>query len=292
MAKRKRNNKIKLSGTAIAVLIVIAVIFYIADVIINNESIALSGDCEFHFIDVGQGDSALIISEEGVVVIDAGPQDHAESTLEYIQSYTEEIDYLILTHPHEDHIGGADEIVSNLTVKNVIMSDAYSDTETIERLLDAIEKSGADVIEAKAGDEYTAGGIELTILSPVTEFADFNDYSVVTRVEYGETSAIITGDVEKNSEGIMVERYMRSLLRADIYQVSHHGSVTSNSEEFLDAVSPKYAVIQCGEDNSYGHPHKETVDKLEERGIEYFRTDERGHIVFITDGKELELKGQ
>ncbi|MBE6587736.1 MAG: MBL fold metallo-hydrolase [Ruminococcaceae bacterium] len=289
MAKYKKRSYGKLSAGTVAVLVLVFIVLYVFDAIGGAGNNSISGDCEFHFVDVGQGDCAMIISEEAVVVIDAGPQDHAESTEKYIKSYTDTIDYLILTHPHEDHIGGADELFESIKVKNVLLSDAYTDTVTFTKLLDVIDKSGANVIEAKAGDSYNAGDIKFTVLAPLSEFTDLNDYSVVTKVEYGSTSAIITGDVEHNNERLMAEEYTYFGLHANIYQVAHHGSSTSNHEDFIDAVSPDFAVIQCGEDNSYGHPHFETIDKLEERKIPYYRTDKMGHIVFVSDGKDVWL---
>ncbi len=289
MARRKKKPFGKLSAGTVAILLIIFAVLYVMDTIGGVTENNVTDDCEFHFIDVGQGDSTMIINETGVVVIDAGPQDHADSTEKYIKSYTDTIDYLILTHPHEDHIGGADELFDSIEVKNVILSDAYTDTLTFTKLLDKIDESGANVIEAKAGDSYNAGEIKLTILSPISEFKDLNDYSVVTKVEFGDTAAIITGDVEHHSEKIMVEEYGALKLRADIYQVGHHGSSTSNHDSFIDAVSPEFAVIQSEEGNSYGHPHWETIEKLEDRDITYFRTDKMGHVVFVSDGKEVKL---
>ena len=148
------------------------------------------------------------------------------------------------------------------------------------------------MIQGVAGDSYTAGEIEFTILSPLTKFRDYNDYSLVTKVEFGNTSAIITGDVETHSEKDMLDKYSFLELKADILQMGHHGSYTSNSTEFVKTVDPEYAVIPCGVDNEYGHPHRETLEKLQKYEITYFRTDEDGSIVFSSDGKNVEYKDQ
>ena len=116
--------------------------------------------------------------------------------------------------------------------------------------------------------------------------------SLVTKVEFGNTSAVITGDVETHSEKDMVEKYGYNGLNADIFQVGHHGSYTSNLTEFIKCIDPEYAVISCGIDNEYGHPHRETLEKLERYDITCYRTDEMGTIVFSSDGKDLEYKGQ
>ena len=289
---KRRNGGIKLSATGTAIVVTVFVIIYILDSVFGLGNKKVTGECEFHFIDVGQGDATMIITEENVVLIDTGTQDHADSLLTYVKSYTDTIDYMILTHPHEDHIGGADEIIESILVKNIIMSDADSNTYTFTKLLDAIERENINLIEGVAGDSYTAGEIEFTILSPLTEFRDYNDYSLVTKVEFGNTSAIITGDVETHSERDMLEKYSFTTLKADIFQVGHHGSYTSNSTDFIKTIDPDYAVISCGIDNEYGHPHRETLEKLKKYDITYYRTDEVGSIVFFSDGKELEYKNQ
>jgi len=281
-----------LFGIGASVIAVILCTVYILDIIFGFGAKKLDGECEFHFIDVGQGDCTMIITDKNVVVIDAGPNDSAEDTQEYISEYTDKIDYLILTHPHEDHIGGADEILDNIKVKNVIMSDAASETYTFNVLLDAIERSGCNIIEGKAGDTYSAGDIKMTILAPISTFTDMNDYSLVTKVEYKNTSAMITGDVEVHSEELIVAEYSAKALKADILKMGHHGSSTSNSAAFLDSVDPSYAVFTCGKDNSYGHPHREVLKKVKDRSITYYRTDEDGSVVFHSDGEKIEFSTQ
>ena len=288
---KKYKPKGKLSLVVTTIVVAVFIVLYIVDALgMDNKEI--TGECEFHFIDVGQGDCTLIMSENGVVLIDAGPGSESVTTQTYVKEYTDKIDYFILTHPHEDHIGGAVDIIETVKVENIIMSDAYTDTVVFTRLLDAIEESEINLIEAKVNNSYSVGDLSFTILSPNSEFTDLNDYSIVTRVEYGDTSAMITGDVENHSEKLMLESFDVRSLKADIMQMGHHGSSTSNSADFIDAVSPKYAVIQCGEGNSYGHPHRETLTKLKKRNIEYFRTDEQGTVVFISDGREVYPKDQ
>lgn len=272
-----------------SILAAVFAILYVYDMLLGLFIGPDTGECEFHFVDVGQGDCAMIITEDTTVVIDAGPQDHAKSTERYISRYTDTIDYLILTHPHEDHIGGADELIESVIVKNIIMSDAYTDTATFSTLLDAIEAADINVIESESADVYSVGDIDITILAPIDDFTDHNDYSIVAKVEFGNTSAIITGDAEQHAEGLIINNFDGSVLNADILKLGHHGSYTSNSDEFLKIVSPRYAVITCGVDNEYGHPHIEILDKLEKFGIDYFRTDEDGHIVFRSNGIDLEV---
>jgi len=289
MARRNSSKDIKgitAIGAAIIALVLVGVYAY--DIFLGGGTRPVEGSCEFHFIDVGQGDCTMIVTDENGVVIDTGPNDCADETLKYINGYTDKIDYLILTHPHEDHIGGADEILESIKVENVIMSDAYSDTKTFTRLLDSIESSRVNLIEGKAGDSFSAGDISFRILAPLSEFTDMNDYSLVLRVEFGDTSIMVTGDAEKHSEDLIVEEYTRGELRSDILQLAHHGSNTSNTREFMEIVSPQYAVISCGTGNTYGHPHTEVIEKLEEADVPYFRTDKDSHTVFRSDGKDIE----
>ena len=286
---RKRNIKKAAAPIATAVFVIVAAIF-IWDVWIRGNRQDLSAECEFHFIDVGQGDSTLIVTEDAAVLIDAGPTDAAETTARYIRGYTDTIDYMILTHPHEDHIGGAVKIINSLEVKNVIMTDASNDVVTFSRLIGVIEDSGVRVIEAQVGNTYDVGGIGLRILAPLADLDDFNEYSVVTRVEYENVSAIVTGDAESGSEELMLETYTSGELDADILKLGHHGSNTSSTSEFLAAVSPRWAIASCGQDNSYGHPHQQTLERARELGIPVLRTDEMGTIIFATDGEDLWLE--
>jgi beta-lactamase domain protein len=287
----KRNIKKAAAPIATAVFVIVAALF-VWDVWIRNDAQELSADCEFHFIDVGQGDSTLIVTKDAAVLIDAGPTDAAETTARYIRRYTDCIDYMILTHPHEDHIGGAVKIINSLEVENVIMTDASNDVITFSRLIGVIEDSGVRVVEAQAGNTYDAGGIALQILAPLADLDDFNEYSVVTRVEYGNVSAIITGDAEEGSEELMLQTYTSGELDGDILKLGHHGSQTSSTSAFLAAVSPRWAVASCGRDNPYGHPHQQTLERARELKIPVLRTDEMGTIVFATDGEDVWLKDQ
>ena len=284
----RKSNFVKII-TAVAVAVV--AILYVFDVFIGDAPNSAISECEIHFIDVGQGDCSMFITESSAVVIDTGTASAAGDTEKYIKSYTDEIDYLVLTHPHEDHIGGAVQIIENINVKNIVLSDAASDTATFSNLLGAMDKSGANIICGRAGDTFSAGGMDINVLAPLGEFDDFNYYSIVVRIDYGVTSVLVTGDAEKQSESLMCKRWGAEL-RADVLKLGHHGSSTSSSREFISAVSPAWAVISCGRNNSYGHPHAATIDLLEECNIPYVRTDETGSIVFHSDGKKIALVGE
>ncbi len=292
MKRRFGNGKLKKAAafSATAILVILAAIF-VWDAWFRDYTQEMSAACEFHFIDVGQGDSTLILTQDAAVLIDAGPTDAGEETVRYIRNYTDSIDYMILTHPHEDHIGGAVKIINNLQVKNVIMTDASNDVVTFSRLIGVIEDSGVRVLQAQPGNTYGADGINLQILAPLADFDDFNEYSVVTRVEYKDVSMIVPGDAETRSEKLMLETYQQGELDADILKLGHHGSRTSSTPAFLAAVSPKWSIASCGLNNSYGHPHQQTLERTAELGIPVLRTDEMGSIVFATDGEKLWLAG-
>lgn len=263
----------------------------VSQVVVPND-----GELCIYFIDVGQGDSVLLTSEEGSILVDTGDID--EETTGRIIAYLhtlniERLDYLVLTHPDADHIGGAPEIISQFEIGNIIMPNYSKTTKIFERTMDAIEdakqKDGTVVHMAKDGDLYTLGeSLEMRLLAPIEDsYEDSNDYSVAMRVMYGKTAILLTGDAEKKSEQQMLKKYAAVEFQADLMKAGHHGSSTSNSEELLRAVDPDYIVISCGENNSYGHPHAEFMERAHSMGITTYRTDHEGTILFVSDGTTI-----
>ncbi len=288
MAKKGSKN-LKIELIILAIFVTIAAYRYFA----RMKAAELVDDTiELHIIDVGQGDSILIKSEAGNILIDAGTGESEDDLSYYLSSVgVDSFEYCIFTHPHEDHIGGADMIIEDYDVRNVIISPAITDTATFERLIDALERSEANVIEATPDSKYTVGDVEIMIMGPIKlEGRDLNNSSVITRVSYGAVRMMFTGDAEKVQENDLLEHYSIFDLDCDFLKMGHHGSSTSSSESFIYAVSPYLAVISCGRNNEYGHPHSEIVGLLRREGIEYHRTDELGDIVYICDGKRIELK--
>ena len=259
--------------------------FNIEDVAVYDEKIP-----GVFFLDVGQADSILVKSPTGEnMLIDAGKNDGADDLVKTLKEYgVDDIDYLILTHPHEDHVGGADTVLEHFEVKNVISPDIGADSKTWRDVVDAIEAEGCMDITASVGATYTLfEGCKFEILGPVDADTDLNNASIVLRLDYYENSFLFTGDAEKEAEEAILARVGKEKLDVDVLKSGHHGSSTSSSEEFLSAVTPNYAVISCGKDNSYGHPHKETLEKYSSRGIITYRTDKEGTVILQSDGESL-----
>lgn len=251
----------------------------------SKQSQEISGDLKVHYIDVGQGDSELIQVGDKNILIDAGTSD--KKALDYLQSIgVTKIDYAIATHPHEDHIGSMDDIINNISVGTFYAPKITTTTKTFENMINALKKKNLQITVPKVGDTLNIGDATLTFLAPnSTKYDDLNNYSIVCKLKYGNTSFLFTGDAEDISEGEMLQKQLD--IQADVLKVGHHGSDSSTTEKFLDKVNPKYAVISCGKDNSYGHPHKVTLDKLNAKNINVFRTDLEGTIIATSDGKDI-----
>ncbi len=242
-----------------------------------------------HFIDVGQADAACIVLPSGeVLLIDAGSNDSEDYLLSYLAKYgIRRIHYAIFTHPHEDHIGGADAVFNACRIDHVILPAAVTTTSTYQILLDCIAKEGSTLRYAAPGDTYILEDASFTLLGPVsTEEENLNNASIIISFTYGETTFLFTGDAEESAETAALFRDPTAL-DADVLKVGHHGSSTSSSELFLAAVSPDVAVISCGALNEYGHPHKEVLSRLSRFTEHIFRTDLLGSIRVYSDGEVL-----
>ena len=250
------------------------------------------GEIVVHFIDVGQGDAELIMTSDGkTVLIDSGTPESRTVLTGYLKEQgVKKIDYFVLTHPHADHIGGAAAVLDAFDVVNVIMTDAPTTTSTYKKVLQKIDEKDFGVIFAEAGKEYCLGEAKITILGPVSDYSDdLNNTSIVLRLTYGRTVFMFTGDAEKKAEQDMLTKFPASYFRADVLKLGHHGSSNSTSDGWFFAVSPEYAVISCGRNNDYGHPHREILSLLKKNGTTYFRTDTDGSIVMSSDGESVKI---
>lgn len=242
-----------------------------------------------YFMDVGQGDSILVKSGKDYMLVDAGEENKGETIVEYLDDMgIDKIKYAVATHPHSDHIGGMDDIINSFKVENIIMPDAAASTKNFYNMLDAVEDNNVNVIKGEAGYSFELGNIKCDIAAPVKIAEDTNNNSVVIRLAYGNDSVLLTGDCSKDEEKDIIESGID--ISADVLKAGHHGSSTSSTREFLNRVAPKYAVISCGENNDYGHPHRETIDSLKRYGTEIYRTDSDGTIIAELTGNGIAMR--
>nr|WP_115751903.1 MBL fold metallo-hydrolase [Listeria kieliensis] len=243
---------------------------------------------QFDFFDVGQGDSTLIRADDGTtILIDTGRQDDDRIMTLLEEKQVKKIDLLLLTHPHADHIGNADKVIKTYQPKEIWMDGLAFNSSTYERVIDAALASDALYKEPKAGDKASFGPFNLEVLSPSKLSGNANDDSIAVHLTYKEISAVFTGDAEKGREKEMIESGLP--LQADILDLGHHGSSTSNSPAFLDKVKPEVAIYSAEKGNSYGHPHVEVLEWLKERDITTYGTDVNGTVTLSTDGKKLNV---
>ncbi len=253
------------------------------------------GDIVVHYIDVGQGDCSLIVSNTKCVLIDCGEEEYATGVISYLRALgVKKIDYVIATHPHTDHMGGMYHILDAFDIGTVIMPELPDDMMPIsinlERMFDVIEKRNINAEYAVAGDILEVGsGAKLEIIAPVhSDYEDINNYSVVTKLVHGVNTFLFTGDIERAAENDILNS--RKDIRAKVMKISHHGSTSSSISPFLRQVNPKYAVICVGKDNSYGHPKQEILDRLAAVNAQVITTAEYGDIAFISDGEDISIK--
>lgn len=246
-------------------------------------------DLKVHFIDVGQADSILIENKGNTMLIDAGNNGDADLVIDYLRKNgIKRLDHVIGTHPHEDHIGGLDGVIDSFDIGKVYMPKVSHTTKTFKDVINSIKAKKLKITTPMVGSKLSIGEAEAVILAPNNrEYNELNNYSIVIKVKYGDTSYLFTGDAEDDSEKEMLKKGLD--LSANVLKAGHHGSHSSTSGEFLKAVNPKYAVIMCEKNNDYGHPHKEIMDKFKGRNIPVYRTDESGTIVSISDGKTIKF---
>ena len=240
-----------------------------------------------HFIDVGQGDSSFIELPNGdTMLIDAGTASYGDDIIEYIEDLGySDIDYVVATHPHADHIGGMAEVIDAFEIGSIYMPKAVSTSKTYENLLETIQDKGLSIHTGRAGVEVlNTDDLTILMFAPVQEeYSNLNNYSIVLKITYGDTSFLYTGDAEDSLDEITGD------IEADVLKVGHHGSDTSTTSDFLARVNPSYAVISVGEGNSYGHPALSTIELLEGYTSNIYRTDLNGTVVISSDGVNINV---
>jgi competence protein ComEC len=253
-------------------------------------ALSLNNFLEIDFFDVGQGDSIFIeTTSQNQILIDGGP---GSSVLEKLGKempfWDRTIDLVVLTHPEIDHMSGLIEVLKRYKVENVLWTGVKKDTTEYEKWSKTLEKEGANIIIAKAGEKIIAGKAEIEVLWPLEsmenqELSESNDSSVILRMVYGQKSFLFTGDAARTSEESLVSG--GALIDSDVLKIGHHGSKTSSSDEFLEKISPEIGVIEVGKENRYGHPNQDVLDRLQKYAIKILRTDINGDIKMISDGK-------
>ena len=245
-----------------------------------------TGDLKAYFLDVGQGDSSVILFKDKVILIDSGEVDQGDRVVSYLEKLgVRKIDLLVATHPHSDHIGGMEKVLAHFPVDRVLDSGLLSTSTLYEHFLDTVDKKGIPYSVAEQGQSIDPDpSLHILVLSPPKERIgdDLNTNSIVLRISYGTVNLLYTGDATKSAEDVMEKTGYP--LDAQILKVGHHGSSGSSSAAFLDRMHPEVAVISVGKDNDYGHPHTETLERLKTAGPLVFRTDLNGTILVESDG--------
>lgn len=301
MKKIIKNKKINLFNVLVFIFVLIYVIFgtdvikdiknnvaSVSNVTNNSESVKLQDNVnlEVYFLDVGQADSILIKLEDEYMLIDAGNNEDGVKLVNYFNELgIKEFKYVFGTHPHEDHIGGMDDIINNFKIDNYYMPDKITTTKTFEDVLDALINNNLQYTILEKGDEFNLSSANFKVIYAGDETNDINDSSIVLKLTYGNNSFLLTGDATSNVEKTLLNDDIKS----DVLKVAHHGSNYSSTDEFLDVVSPKYAVISVGKNNSYNHPSNSTLKKLNDRNIKLYRTDLDGTIKFTSDGENITI---
>lgn len=248
----------------------------------------IDNEFKINFIDVGQGDSILIENRGVYTLIDGGPQENYSYIKKYLNKKNiKKIDNLVLTHPHDDHFGGFIDLLKDININNFYTPKVFSDNEDFKYLLYILNKNNNKVNIIKSSEKIDIGEDATGIfLAPNSNnYDNINDYSAVLKVCYKNVSFLLDGDAEEKSELEMLSKDID--LKSDVIKIGHHGSKTATNLDFLNQVSPKIAIISCGIQNKFGHPHKETLDKLKINNIKTYRTDYNGTIKMKTDGNKI-----
>ncbi len=277
---------IKGKKTSIALLIIL-ILGLLTSCIFTKQD----GNLSVHVIDVGQGDSILIKTPSGKnVLIDGGEASEGNKVISHLRkNKVKKIDVLIATHPHSDHIGGLIDVVGKYKIGDLYMPNVIHTSRTFEKLLDAIKENNLKITPASADIVIPLGDdVNLYILGPLKDYGNnLNNWSLVAKISHGVNSFLFTGDIEYPVEMDLIDVYPKDFLQSQFLKVAHHGSNSSSNQDFLEAVQAKIAVISNGKDNSYGHPHKEVLDRLKKMNIAIYTTEKQGSIVIKSDGKKI-----
>lgn len=248
---------------------------------ISNENLKI------YYLDVGQADSILINCNNEYMLIDGGNNSDGPLLVKYFQELgIKDFKYLVGTHPHEDHIGGLDDIVNNFNINKIYIPEVITTTRTFEDLLDSIDRKNLTFNIPQINSTFALGEATIKVIYTGTDINDLNNASIVLKLIYKETSYLFTGDATSTTENKILNKDIKS----DVLKVGHHGSKYSSTEKFIDKVNPKYAIISVGKQNQYNHPADKTIDLLNKYNIKTYRTDEQGTILLTSDGHNIKIE--
>lgn len=289
MARRKKDKK--------SLLISLIVVIILAVFATNSEGIIPEkggytlpeGSAYVHFIDIGQGSATLVTCGDKTILIDTGEKDYSSILIRYINSCgVDKLDYVIASHPHSDHIGGMADVISSFSIGTFLMPELTErnipDTRVYERMIDALVEKEVNSVYSEFGDKYTlCDGVTFEFFGPCEQTDDLNNMSAIVKLSVNGTDFMLLADAERQELSSVYEAYPYADYKADVLAMGHHGSSTSIHTAFLKAVDADVAVISCGRNNSYGHPHKEALDYINNNKLTAYRTDLDGDIVFECD---------
>ena len=244
-----------------------------------------------HYIDVGQADCILLETDGQFMLIDGGNRDDSQLVVSYLeQQGVQELEAVVCTHAHEDHVGGLPSVLAVYPTKTVYAPTKTYSSNIFDKFVYYTDQQGLEITIPAPGDSFLLGQAKITVMGPVKSYAEPNDTSIVLMVDFLESRFLFTGDMEKEAENDMLDYWGEKYnWNCDVLKSGHHGSSTSSSYRLIYATDPEYIVIPVGKDNSYGHPHRETIALYKDAGIPAFRTDELGHVIVTSDGYHVTL---